>query len=165
MPDQPLAPGELPAPGVEGIVVSPGGGLEGVERPPGCPPIDRHEPPGDLDVANQLRIEVAPAAAAPEQLRPVALGPVGPDEVLLRSRLRLEHPQDHEQIYPSAPRAASIPSPAKHSSTAPRTSCQEPTTRDAGGSPSRICRPYRLVTMRRSRSEERRVGKECRYAR
>src|SRR6059058_3448491 len=96
MPDQPLAPGELPAPGVEGIVVGLGGGLEGVECRPGRPAVDRHEPSGDFDVARQLRIKEALAPAAPEQLRPVAVGPVGPDEVLLRACLRFEHPHDHE---------------------------------------------------------------------
>src|SRR5205807_1720553 len=56
MADQALAPGELPAPGVEGVVLGLGGGLEGVERRPRGPPVDRHEPPRDLDVAGQLRI-------------------------------------------------------------------------------------------------------------
>src|SRR2546430_10269338 len=60
--------------------------------------VDRHEPSGDLDVARQLRIKEALAPAAPEQLRPVAVGPVGPDEVLLRAdrkstRLNSSHSQ------------------------------------------------------------------------
>src|SRR5207302_2291197 len=41
MADQPLAPRELPAPGVAAVVLGLGGGLEGVERRPRRPPVDR----------------------------------------------------------------------------------------------------------------------------
>src|SRR5260370_27636977 len=82
------------------------GCLEPFERVARLPAIDRNETAGDVDVPDQLGGDVA--RAAPEQPRPVPLGPEHPGEVLLRSGLRLEHPAHAEpgRIYPLLPPTA-----------------------------------------------------------